>query len=69
MSVQRNLDGVYFRVKRGENWENICFSDLTPEEREEVCKDRSAEWFRSLAYHLANCLQRIGEDLDIACED
>lgn len=68
MSVQRNLDGCYFRVKRGENWENVCFSDLAQQERDEVCKDRSAEWFKSLAYHLADCIQSIGDELGIMGE-
>lgn len=27
--MQRNLDGVYFRVERDGKWQNICFSDLT----------------------------------------
>lgn len=32
----RNLDGCYFRVKREGKWQNICFSDLTKDERDEV---------------------------------
>ena len=32
--IKRNLDGVYFRVKRNKNYENICFSDLSVIERE-----------------------------------
>ena len=67
--MNRNLDGAYFRVKRGAKYENICFSDLTLEERDEVCKNRSSEWFKSLVYHLADSLQGIGEELDIVCED
>lgn len=66
--MDRELDGCYFRVKRDEKWENICFSDLTPEEREKVCDGRSAEWFKSLAYHLADCLKLLGDKLDITWE-
>lgn len=29
--MNRDLDGVYFRVKRGKHWESICFSDLPSE--------------------------------------
>ena len=32
--MDRNLDGIYFRVQRDEKWENACFSDLTQEEME-----------------------------------
>lgn len=44
--MNRELDGIYFRVKRNEKYENICFSDLTEIERDEVCKDRPAEWYK-----------------------
>lgn len=63
--MNRNLDGIYFRVKRNDKYENVCFSDLTETEREEVCKERPAEWFKSVAYHLADCLKKIGNELDI----
>lgn len=63
--MNRNLDGIYFRVKRGEKFENVCFSDLTEEEREEICKDRPAIWFKGVAYHLADQLKLIGEEFDI----
>ena len=65
----RDLDGVYFRVQRDGCWKNICFSDLTLEERDEVCCDRSAEWYKKLAYHLADVIQSLGEEFDIISED
>ena len=61
----RDLDGAYFRVKRYDKYESICFSDLTNEEREKVGEGKSLEWWRSLALCLANCLECIGEELDI----
>lgn len=66
--MDRNLDGCYFRVQRDSKWENICFSDLTKEERDEVTKGRSEEWLRSLCYHLADILKDIGEQFDIRGE-
>lgn len=69
MSMNRNLDGCYFRVNRMGKYENVCFSDLTEAEREAVCSDRSAEWYKSLAYHLGDSLRRIGDALDIVMED
>ena len=41
--MNRNLDGVYFRIKRDDKWQNICFSDLTEDERQEMMKNRSIE--------------------------
>ncbi len=67
--MNRELDGVYFRMKRDGKWQNICFTDLTKEERDKVCENRSAEWFKSLAYRLADQIQKIGETFDIVAEE
>lgn len=63
--MDRNLDGVYFRVKRDGKWGSVCFSDMTTEERDEVIGDRSVEWWRSLAYILADTLRSVGDQLDL----
>lgn len=62
---ERKLDGIYFRVRREEQWSNICFTDMTPEEKDMVTKDRSWEWMKSLAYRLADVVREIGDQLDI----
>lgn len=46
MTTKRELDGVYFRVKRGKHWESICFSDLTDEEMDRVLEGHSVEWLK-----------------------
>ena len=64
---ERDLDGCYFRVKRNGEWGNACFSDLTPDEIEEIIGDRSAEWWKSLACHLGERLRKMGDQFDIVC--
>ena len=59
--MRRELDGVYFRIGR----ENICFSDLSEEQQDEVMKERSEEWLKSLCKILAGCLKAIGDQFDI----
>ena len=68
--MNRNLDGIYFRIKRDGKYQNICFSDLTSEEREEIAnaRERSAEWWKSVAYHLADRIMVIGNEFDIEGE-
>lgn len=61
MKEIRDMDGVYFRVERDGKWGNICFSDLTKEEREHVMTGRSAEWLKSLCQILADFLYECGE--------
>lgn len=63
--MDRNLDGVYFRIQRDGKWGNICFSDLTETEREEVMKDREINWLKGLCNILANTIREIGDELDI----
>ena len=63
--MRRDLDGVYFRVKRDGKWGNACFSDMTPEEIEELLVGRTAEWWKSLACHLGERLREVGDTFDI----
>ena len=46
--MNRNLDGVYFRVKRDDKWQNICFTDLTNEETNTILEDRTEVWLSSI---------------------
>lgn len=66
--MDRNLDGVYFRVKRDGKYGNVCFSDMTHEERDELLKDRPAEWWKNMAYIMADALRNLGDQFDIYCE-
>ena len=63
--MNRELDGVYFRVERDGRYQNICFSDLTPDERAEILNGRSEEWLRNLCIILADTIKHIGDALDI----
>lgn len=65
--INRKLDGVYFRIKRDDKWENICFSDLTEEEMNKVLAGRNAEWLKSLCIILGQNLREIGDYFDITC--
>ena len=66
--MDRNLDGCYFRVERNGHYCSVCFSDMTEEERAQVIGERPAEWWKSLAYHLADCLRDFGEVFDVIGE-
>ena len=76
MKRQRNLDGVYFRVKRDGKWQNICYSDMTADERDEIARKRAehatpeqqAQWWRSMADIMADALYDMGEQFGIAGE-
>lgn len=76
MKKQRNLDGVYFRVKRDGRWQNVCYSDMTADERDEIARKRAehatseqqAQWWRSMADILADALYDMGERFCIVGE-
>lgn len=63
-NIRRNLDGVYFRIGK----ENICFSDLTEEQQDEMMDGRSEEWLKSMCKILAGTIRDIGDSLDLVCE-
>ena len=63
--VNRNLDGCYFRVRRGEKYEDLCFTDLTRDEQEELLKDKSPEFIVELTLHLAKIIRKIGDEFDL----
>ena len=65
--MDRELDGVYFRIKRNDKWDNICFSDLTEEEMNKVLEGKDTEWLKSLCIILGKTLREIGDYFDIGC--
>jgi hypothetical protein len=64
--VQRNLDGLYFRIERDGKWQDICFTDLTQQER--VMANRSERWLASVVNYLADVINGIGEEFDLVRE-
>ena len=66
--MNRNLDGVYFRINRDDTWQNICFSDLSDDEMEEVMNGREVAWFKSMCKILGKTIREIGDQLDISME-
>ncbi len=63
--MKRKLDGIFFRI----GTENICFSDLTDEQRIDVMKDRSEEWLKSLCMSLAHTIKEIGEQFNLVRDE
>lgn len=63
--ITRNLDGCYFRISRNGEYVNVCFSDMTREERKIVMLNRSTDWLKSLCNHLGDCLHNVGDEFDI----
>lgn len=76
MKTQRNLDGAYFRVEREGRWLNVCYSDMTPDERKRTIYDRMGDkpldeqvgYYRRLAEIMAEQLYDMGEQLGVVCE-
>ena len=63
--MNRDLDGVYFRVKRDGSWQSICFSDLTDEEMDKVLEGHSVQWLKSTCKILGHTIRCIGDELEI----
>ena len=47
--MQRHLDGVYFRIEQENGkFANVCFSDLTEEQMNEVLQGKDEKWLKNL---------------------
>ena len=65
--INRNLDGIYFRVERDGKWQILCFSDLTEDEQRKVLKDKSPDFVLQMALNMAARLREIGDQLNLEC--
>ena len=67
--MDRNLDGVYFRVMRSGKWDSVCFADLTEEQMDLVMDDQPIDWLKSLCKIMGETLKTLGDTFDISSED
>lgn len=65
--MNRVLDGIYFRVKRNNRWESVCFSDLSDEEMDVVLEGHTADWLKNTCKILGKTIRSIGDSLDVCC--
>lgn len=66
--MDRKLDGIYLRIKRGEKYEAVCLSDMTEEELEANLREDKGAWLKGAVIHLALTLHEIGEMCDLVRE-
>jgi hypothetical protein len=66
MKKMRHLDGMYFRVKRGDKHESICISDMTESEILDALKDRDTYFLKKVIVNLAKTISDIGEQFDLS---
>lgn len=67
--MNRNLDGIYLRIKRDGKWQPVCLSDMTQEELEENLHAERGEWLKGAIKHLVTIIQQIGDEYDIFYEE
>ena len=61
--VAKELDGVYYRVKRDNQYVNICLSDLTQEEREEILSKKPIEYLYAIIEVLVSRLRELDDEI------
>lgn len=66
--MNRDLDGIYLRIKRDGEYQAVCLSDMTKEELEENLNPERGEWLKGAVIHLALTLHEIGNLFDIVGE-
>lgn len=63
--MNRNLDGIYYRVQRNGKWQSVCLSDLTEEERRPFLESLDKNGLIGCVDHLCDCLKEVGDELDV----
>lgn len=66
---KRNLDTSCFQVIRHGEWNEVCFSDMTISEMDQVMAGRDAEWLKWLCVTLGTALRAVGDRFDIYVEE
>lgn len=63
--VKRELDGCYFRLQRDGKWHNVCWTDMTEEERAEIVKEKDVYWLQRMLEYITSQFRKVGDTLDI----
>ena len=63
--MNRNLDGIYLRIKRDGKYQAVCLSDMTVDELEETLDPGRGDWLKGAVIHLAGQLRAVGDKFDI----
>ena len=63
--MNRNLDGIYLRIKRDGKYQAVCLSDMTADELEETLDPGRGDWLKGAVIHLAGQLRAVGDKFNI----
>lgn len=68
---ERNLSGIYTRIKRNGKYQTVDLADMTPEELDEFLnkEDLTIEYFRRLTKNLIEVIQEIADKFDIEVDE
>lgn len=68
---ERNLSGIYTRIKRDGEYQSVDLADMTPEELDEFLnkEDLTIEYFRRLTKNLIEVIQEIADKFDIKVDE
>lgn len=66
--MNRNLTGMYFRLKRNDKYENIDFTDLSEEEMKNVIQRFDKDALIRMCVILGMKIKYIGNQLDLVME-
>ena len=68
---ERNLSGIYTRIKRDGKYQTVDLTDMTPEELTEYLDEwgMDREFLKRLVQNLVETIQIIAEKFDIQAEE
>ena len=63
--MDRELDGIFFRIERDGEWESVCFSDMTDGQMQGVLECRDKNWLIGMCVLLGRKIREICDSFDI----
>ena len=68
---ERNLSGIYTRIKRNGKYQTVDITDMTPEELAEYLDEWGTDcnFLKRLVQHLVEVIQEIPEKLKIEADE
>ena len=62
--MSKKLDNIFFRVNREGKMQDICWSELTDTEMDEILKDKDLEFCKNLCNTLGQAIHELADESD-----
>ena len=62
---KRNISGIYFRAKKDNKWQPVCFEDLELSQQRDILTTKNREFVDNLVIKLADTINEISNQFNL----